>query len=77
MPEIGLCRTNAGEDDGYLAVMVHDESKGESGSELRVYDARTMSSEPVARVLLPHRVPHGFHCIHISEEQFQNQAARL
>eukprot|EP00884_Botryococcus_braunii_P012266 jgi/Botrbrau1/2103/Bobra.0093s0011.1 len=67
----------AEDDDGYLAVMVHDESKGDGGSELRVYDAKTMSSEPVARVLLPQRVPHGFHCIHISEEQFQEQAAML
>lgn len=69
--------TAAEDDDGYLAVMVHDETKGDAGSELRVYDAKTMSSEPVARVLLSQRVPHGFHCIHISEEQFQDQAAML
>ena len=61
----------AGEDDGYLVTFVHDELAGSKGSSLVVYDAKTMSDKPVARVPLPHRVPYGFHCHHMNEEEFQ------
>ena len=41
---------HAGEDDGYLITYVHDTSAvGEAGSELVIYSAKTMSSQPVAR----------------------------
>lgn len=46
----------AGEDDGFLVTFVHDESATEGGSAMVVYDAKTMSSTPVARVPLPQRV---------------------
>jgi len=46
------------EDDGYLMTYVYDASK--NASEYVVFDASTMSSEPVASVALP-RVPSGFH----------------
>eukprot|EP00741_Cyanophora_paradoxa_P007413 tig00001128_g7172.t1 len=52
-------RNPAGEDDGYLVNYVHDEGSGVS--ELRVADAREPSREPLARVILPQRVPYGFH----------------
>jgi carotenoid cleavage dioxygenase len=47
------------EDDGWLACFVHDQR--ESRSELLLLDARDLSAAPVARVLLPGRVPFGFH----------------
>ncbi|REJ74011.1 MAG: 9-cis-epoxycarotenoid dioxygenase [Acidobacteria bacterium] len=47
-----------GEDDGWLLTIVRDER--ERRSELCVWDAREMG-DPVARVLLPQRVPYGFH----------------
>jgi len=59
------------EDDGYLMTYVFDGAK--DCSELVVYDAKTMSSTPVARVLLPQRVPHGFHCTWVTEEQLAAQ----
>jgi carotenoid cleavage dioxygenase-like enzyme len=60
------------EDDGYLVTYVYDETKKES--ECVVYDAKTMSSTPVARVnLAGHRVPYGFHCTWVTEEQLKNQ----
>lgn len=50
---------SANEDDGWLLAFVYDKSS--ECSELLILDASTMSSEPVARVLLPVRVPMGFH----------------
>jgi carotenoid cleavage dioxygenase len=57
------------EDDGWLITFVHDEAQGQS--ELLILDARNLEQEPVARVLLPQRVPYGFHAIWVSEEQIQ------
>ncbi|KAJ4890653.1 hypothetical protein Rs2_30401 [Raphanus sativus] len=64
-------RGTAEEDDGYLIFFVHDENTGKSC--VNVIDAKTMSSEPVAVVELPHRVPYGFHALFVTEEQFQEQ----
>ena len=66
---------HAAEDDGYLMTYVHDEAAGKS--EYVVYSAKTMSSNPVARVVLPVRVPYGFHGEHITEEQFAQQVTSL
>src|SRR5439155_1572370 len=56
-------RSGAGEesdeDDGYLVSFVQDEAEG--GSEVVVLDAHDLGAGPVARVLLPGRVPVGFH----------------
>ncbi len=46
-----------GEDDGWLLTFVYDAAAGKS--ELLILDAPSM--KPEARVLLPRRVPHGFH----------------
>ncbi|MGD9997854.1 MAG: carotenoid oxygenase family protein [Ilumatobacteraceae bacterium] len=46
------------EDDGYLMTYVHDSNTGIS--EFVIFDAETMSAEPIASVSLP-RVPFGFH----------------
>ncbi|XP_050944194.1 carotenoid 9,10(9',10')-cleavage dioxygenase 1 isoform X2 [Cucumis melo] len=63
--------TTSEEDDGYLILFVHDENTGKSA--VNVVDAKTMSSEPVAVVELPHRVPYGFHAFFVTEEQLQEQ----
>jgi len=47
------------EDDGYLLSYVFD--AGRDASELLVLDARDLSAGPLARVMLPGRVPYGFH----------------
>ena len=54
---------------------VHDDTTGVS--EFVVYDARTMSGEPVARVHLPQRVPYGFHGTFMTEAQFQQQVVKV
>ena len=47
------------EDDGYLMSYVYD--PGENKSELVIMDASNISTDPVARIHLPARVPAGFH----------------
>jgi len=59
----------AAEDDGWLLTFVHDESSGTS--ELVVVNAQDVTAKPVARVLIPQRVPYGFHGAWVSEEQFR------
>ncbi|MFW6092647.1 MAG: carotenoid oxygenase family protein [Pseudomonadota bacterium] len=53
-------RENAeAEDDGYLLSFVYDQPR--NTSELVILDARGLDDAPLARVLLPGRVPYGFH----------------
>jgi carotenoid cleavage dioxygenase len=47
------------EDDGWLLGFVYDEQA--DSSQLRVLDARCLEAGEVARVVLPRRVPYGFH----------------
>ncbi len=54
-PRIGA----KGEDDGYVIAFVTDENTGKS--EVQVIDAQNFEAGPVARVMLPARVPAGFH----------------
>jgi carotenoid cleavage dioxygenase-like enzyme len=49
----------AAEDDGWLMALVHD--RATDRSELVVLPAADPADRPVARVLLPTRVPNGFH----------------
>lgn len=53
------------EDDGWLITFVHDEN--EQQSELVVFDAQNLTDAPVARVMIPQRVPYGFHAIWVAE----------
>ena len=55
------------EDDGWLVTFVHDTA--EDTSELVVVNAQDITSKPVARVIIPQRVPYGFHGTWISESQ--------
>nr|AMJ39498.1 carotene cleavage dioxygenase 1 copy 4 [Bixa orellana] len=64
--------SNLEEDDGYLIVFAHDENAGKSF--VNVIDARTMSSDSIAVVELPSRVPYGFHGLFVPEEQLEEQA---
>ena len=47
------------EDDGWLLTFVYDTR--EDTSELVVVNAQDMTASPVARILIPQRVPYGFH----------------
>ncbi|MGJ5630215.1 carotenoid oxygenase family protein [Nostoc sp. CALU 1950] len=54
------------EDDGWLMTFVHDEDS--DTSELVVVNAQDVTAEPVARVIIPQRVPYGFHGAWVAEE---------
>ncbi|GAB1820492.1 carotenoid oxygenase family protein [Herbidospora sp. RD11066] len=56
-----------GEDDGYLVSFVTDEREGKS--EVQILDASDITKGPVARVLLPQRVPLGFHATWVRADQ--------
>ncbi|WP_341676001.1 carotenoid oxygenase family protein [Comamonas thiooxydans] len=55
------------EDDGYLVMFVWNPK--DERSEVQIFDARggNMANGPIARVLLPRRVPHGFHATYVSQ----------
>ena len=57
----------AAEDDGWLLNLVHDRQEGRS--ELLVIDPRDLR-EPRARVVLPRRVPWGFHAAWVDQSCF-------
>ncbi|MEO1374534.1 MAG: carotenoid oxygenase family protein [Cyanobacteria bacterium J06635_10] len=59
----------SGEDEGWVVTFVYDSN--EDKSELVVIDAQDITSKPVARVLIPQRVPYGFHADWVSEEKLQ------
>ena len=52
-------RPDSAEDDGYVLALAYDEAR--NASDFYVLDARHIAGEPIARVVLPHRVPYGFH----------------
>lgn len=53
------------EDEGYLVNVIWD--KETDLSTLQIFDASTMSSEPIALIELPYRIPAGFHSNFIFE----------
>ena len=57
------------EDDGYVIAFVTDEETGKS--EVQVIDAQNMEAGPVARVILPVRVPAGFHGVWARGDQLK------
>jgi len=59
------------EDDGWLLTFVYDTAEGQS--ELVVVNAQDITADPVARLLIPQRVPYGFHGAWISHEHLATQ----
>lgn len=58
------------EDDGYVVAFVADANAADSG-EVIILDAKNISAGPLARVLIPQRVPVGFHATWIPGEQLR------
>ncbi|MDJ0835690.1 MAG: carotenoid oxygenase family protein [Acidobacteriota bacterium] len=67
-------RTDAvSEDDGYLLSFLHDENSGRS--ECLILDAVKLTEGPLARVMLPRRVPLGFHATWIPGLTLDNEVS--
>ncbi len=47
------------EDEGYLMSLVYDRSDNKSN--LQIFNAQSLMDGPIAKVMLPQRVPYGFH----------------
>ncbi|MDH2427952.1 carotenoid oxygenase family protein [Sphaerisporangium sp. TRM90804] len=58
-----------GEDDGYLVTFVTDERDGVS--EVQVLSAADLAAGPIARVIIPTRVPLGFHATWVRSDQLR------
>ena len=77
------------EDDGYLMSLIFNESvfneQGDApeddddqvlaseASQLWILDAKSMNPEPIARIILPARVPYGLHGIFVDETKIASQ----
>lgn len=59
------------EDDGWVITYIHDTITNKS--ELVILNAQNITDGPIAQVLLPQRVPYGFHCAWVSSEQMASQ----
>ncbi|MDH6679964.1 carotenoid cleavage dioxygenase-like enzyme [Rhodococcus sp. LBL1] len=64
---------STGETDGYLVCFVNDEA--EDRGEINIFDAADVAAGPLARVLLPQRVPSGFHACWIRSDQLAEAQA--
>jgi carotenoid cleavage dioxygenase-like enzyme len=62
-----------GEEDGYLVSFVTDEREGTS--EVQVLHAANLGAGPIARIILPQRVPLGFHATWVRADQLRGSAA--
>ncbi len=60
-PRIGATE----EDDGYVICFVYDADA--DSSECHIIDARKFEDDPVARIKIPQRVPHGFHAAWVND----------
>jgi carotenoid cleavage dioxygenase len=61
------------EADGYAMTLVHP--AGSSTTELAIFAAQDIAAGPIARVLIPFRVPSGFHCNYYSADNVLYQQA--
>jgi len=57
-------------DDGYMMGFLYDELYAQS--ELVIYDAKTMLQEPISKLLIPQRVPFGFHATWLSDVEISS-----
>jgi len=62
------------EDDGYLLNILRDTATAET--HVAIYDARTMATEPLAKIHLEGHVPFGFHTGYLAAADVQRMVAR-
>jgi carotenoid cleavage dioxygenase len=60
------------EDDGYVVAFVADKNRQDRG-EVIVLDAKNIPAGPIARIMIPQRVPVGFHAIWVPGDQLRSR----
>jgi carotenoid cleavage dioxygenase-like enzyme len=65
---------STGETDGYLVSFVTDEVAGTA--EVDIFDASDITVGPIARVMLPQRIPSGFHATWVRADQLRQDGVR-
>lgn len=70
-PQIALRDNAQFEDDGYLITLVTDMEKDQS--ECVILDAQDFSKGPLARIVLPHRIPIGAHACWIEADRIEGE----
>jgi carotenoid cleavage dioxygenase len=62
----------ADEDDGWLIDIIYD--KNTDSSKLCFWNAKQLdASEPVAKIMIPHRIPYGVHASFLTQEELERQ----
>lgn len=65
---------STGETDGYLVSFVTDQAAGTA--EVDIFDASDITVGPIARVMLPQRIPSGFHATWVRADQLRQDVVR-
>ncbi|MDV6378722.1 carotenoid oxygenase family protein [Sporosarcina sp. GW1-11] len=73
-PHIARRKNAVAEDDGYLITLVTD--LNENRSECLILDASDFSKGPVARIMLPHRIPTGAHGAWVEEARIKGELVK-
>ncbi|MEH7249460.1 carotenoid oxygenase family protein [Neobacillus niacini] len=74
-PHIALRKNAVAEDDGYLITLITD--MNENRSECLILDAKDFSTGPVARIILPHRIPTGAHACWVEGDRIHGERASI
>ncbi|WP_199173626.1 carotenoid oxygenase family protein [Sporosarcina sp. P3] len=70
-PHIARRENAVGEDDGYLITLITD--MNEDRSECLILDAKDLTMGPVARIILPHRIPAGAHAAWVESDRIKGE----
>jgi carotenoid cleavage dioxygenase-like enzyme len=70
-PRIG----STDEADGYAMTLVHPPHAAHT--ELAIFAAQDIAAGPIARAIIPYRIPSGFHCNFYAADSAAYQSARL
>ncbi len=62
---------HASEDEGWLLGFVYDRTR--DASDLAIFDAQSITGDPVAKIRLPGRVPQGFHGSWVADAPAQDR----
>jgi carotenoid cleavage dioxygenase len=69
--QIALKDKAVDEDDAYVLTLVTD--MNENRSECLIMDAKALAKGPIARIILPHRIPTGAHACWVEADRIKGE----